>query len=556
MAAKKEKKVSIIPLGGYGEIGKNMTVVEYGGEMVVIDAGLAFPDEEMLGIDLVIPDFTYLLENRDKVRAVLLTHGHEDHIGALPYLLKELDVPIYGTRLTLALAQAKFEEYSVKPKHQMQEVSAGDSVEIGPFKVDFIRVSHSIADVVALAIHTPAGIIVHTGDFKLDQTPIDGKVTDFRKFAELGDQGVLVLLSDSTNAERPGYTMSERAVGQTLDDAISEAQGRVLVATFASNIHRIQQIIDASHKHGRKVAIMGRSMEKVASIALDLGYLKAPRGVLIEVDDIDKLAPRQITVITTGSQGEPMSALSRIAMGAHRKISIIPGDTVIISAMPIPGNERSVGRNINHLFKLGAEVIYERVSGIHVSGHASQEELRMMLNLVRPRYFIPTHGEHRHLVKHARLAEEVGIPRERIFLPEIGDRLEFSAKSGAITGKVTAGTVLVDGLGVGDVGNIVLRDRKQLAQDGILIVVVTIDRQTGVVAAGPDIVSRGFVYVRESEALLEEAKSNVKQALDKCSKEQITEWSYVKNYIKETLNTFLYDRTRRRPMILPIIMEV
>lgn len=556
MAAKKEKKVSIIPLGGYGEIGKNMTVVEYGGEMVVIDAGLAFPDEEMLGIDLVIPDFTYLLENRDKVRAVLLTHGHEDHIGALPYLLKELDVPIYGTRLTLALAQAKFEEYSVKPKQQMQEVSAGDSVEIGPFKVDFIRVSHSIADVVALAIHTPAGIIVHTGDFKLDQTPIDGKVTDFRKFAELGDQGVLVLLSDSTNAERPGYTMSERAVGQTLDDAISEAQGRVLVATFASNIHRIQQIIDASHKHGRKVAIMGRSMEKVASIALDLGYLKAPRGVLIEVDDIDKLAPRQITIITTGSQGEPMSALSRIAMGAHRKISIIPGDTVIISAMPIPGNERSVGRNINHLFKLGAEVIYERVSGIHVSGHASQEELRMMLNLVRPRYFIPTHGEHRHLVKHARLAEEVGIPRERIFLPEIGDRLEFSAKSGAITGKVTAGTVLVDGLGVGDVGNIVLRDRKQLAQDGILIVVVTIDRQTGVVAAGPDIVSRGFVYVRESEALLEEAKSNVKQALDKCSKEQITEWSYVKNYIKETLNTFLYDRTRRRPMILPIIMEV
>lgn len=553
--AKIPQKIQIIPLGGLGEIGKNMTVIRYGDEIIVIDSGLMFPEDDMLGIDLVIPDITYLLDNRDLVRAIVLTHGHEDHIGALPYVLKQLNVPVYGTRLTLGILEGRLKENNISP-NSLVPVKPGDQIELGAFKIGFIRVSHSIADSVALSIKTPIGTIVHTGDFKLDQTPIDGKVTDFHRFAELGDQGVLVLLADSTNAERPGYTLSEKSVGITFDETFRNARERIIIATFSSNVHRIQQAIDTACKYKRKVAVLGRSMVNVVNIALELGYLTVPEGVLIDIDEINNYPSSGIAIVTTGSQGEPMSALTRMAMSDHRKVEIIPGDTVIISATPIPGNEKLVSRTVDYLFRQGAEVVYEAAAGMHVSGHASQEELKLMHNLIRPKFFIPVHGEFRHLKKHAKLAQELGLPKENIFVAENGQVFEFTADKGAITGKITAGNVLVDGLGVGDVGNIVLRDRRQLSQDGILIVVITMDKQRGCVLAGPDIVSRGFVYVRESEQLMEEAKEKVKQALEKCELNNITEWASIKANVRDALGKYLYERTRRRPMILPIIMEV
>ncbi|MDI3279888.1 MAG: ribonuclease J [Bacillota bacterium] len=553
---RRPKAVRVIPLGGVGEIGKNMMVIEYEREMIVVDAGLMFPDDEMLGIDLVIPDISYLIENRQNLRGILLTHGHEDHIGALPYVLRQVSAPVYGTKLTLGLLQAKFEELPPGRDVDLRRIKAGDKVQLGPFRVEFLRVSHSIADVVALAIETPLGYIIHTGDFKLDQTPIDGMVTDFHKFGEYGERGVLLLISDSTNAERPGYTMSERVVGQAFDEVFRTAPRRIIVASFASNIHRIQQIVDAAVKYRRKVCITGRSMVNMATIARELGYLHIPDGVLIDLEEVDRYPLEKVVIITTGSQGEPMSALTRMAASEHGKLSIIPGDTVVISASPIPGNERLVGRVINSLFKQGAQVIYEAFSGVHVSGHASQEELKLMLNLTRPRYFIPVHGEYRHLVKHSQLAKAVGIPEENIFLLENGDVVEITAGGARVAGKVTAGQVLVDGLGVGDVGNIVLRDRRLLSQDGILIVVMTINKQTGEAVAGPDIISRGFVYVREAEGLMEEARSRVKEALARAQEERATEWATIKANVRESLSQFLYEKTKRRPMILPIIMEV
>lgn len=552
---KKTHKLQIIPLGGLGEIGKNMTVIRYGDEMIIVDAGLMFPDDDMLGIDLVIPDISYVLENRDLVKAIVLTHGHEDHIGALPYVLKQVDVPVYGTRLTLGILEGRLKENNVSANN-LFAVKPSDKIRIGSFTIDFIRVNHSIADAVALSIRTPVGTIVHTGDFKIDQTPVDGQVMEFHKFAELGDKGVLVLLADSTNAERPGHTLSEKTVGVKFDEAFRSASGRIIIASFSSNVHRIQQVFDSAYKYNRKVAVLGRSMVNVVGIAMELGYLQVADGVLIDIDEINNYASNRVVVMTTGSQGEPMSALTRMAMSDHRKVDIIPGDMVIIAATPIPGNEKSVSRTIDFLLRQGADVIYEKSAGVHVSGHASQEELKLIQNLVRPKFFIPVHGEYRHLVKHAKLAAELGLPKENIFVAENGSVLEFTADSGACVGKVTAGKVLVDGLGVGDVGNIVLRDRRQLSQDGILIVVVTMDRQRGCVVAGPDIVSRGFVYVREAENLMDDAKERVKQALERCGTNNVTEWASIKSNVRDALGKYLYERTRRRPMILPIIMEI
>ena len=554
--SKNGQKLQIIPLGGMGEIGKNMTVIQYDKDIIIVDCGLMFPEEEMLGIDVVIPDISYLIENRENIKGIVITHGHEDHIGALPYVLQQINVPLYGTKLTLGLVDGKLKETKFKKSVPMNIVKPPATVQIGCFSVDFIRVNHSIPDSVGLAIHTPVGIICHTGDFKLDQTPVDGRIADLHKFAELGSRGVLVLLSDSTNAEREGYTMSEKVVGATIEEIFQKAAGRIIVATFASNIHRIQQIFDSACKFNRKVAVVGRSMVNVVNIAIDLGYLSIPKGLMLELDEIARLPKERVVIITTGSQGEPMSALTRMAMSEHKKVEIVPGDTVLISATPIPGNEKFVSRTIDHLFKQGANVIYEAISGVHVSGHASQEELKLMLTLIRPKFFVPVHGEYRHLIHHAQLARQVGIPEENIFIAENGRILEFTQDSGRMAGKVTAGKVLVDGLGVGDVGNIVLRDRKQLSQDGILIVVVTIDKETADVVAGPDIISRGFVYVRESEELMEQARDKVKQALKKCQDEDISEWSTIKSQVRDTLGKYLFEQTRRRPMILPIIMEV
>ncbi len=553
--AKTQNKVQIIPLGGLGEIGKNMTAFRYGDDIIVVDAGLMFPEEDMLGVDLVIPDISYLLENRDKVRGIFLTHGHEDHIGAIPYVLKQLDVPVYGTALTLGLVQGRLKENGIN-NASLFTVKPGDKVHAGVFKLEFIRVNHSIPDAVSIAIRTPIGVIIHTGDFKFDQTPVDGEVTQFSKFAEFGDAGVLALLADSTNAERPGFTPSERVVGQTFDDEFRYAKNRIIVATFSSNVHRIQQVVDTAIKYKRKVAVIGRSMVNVVGIASELGYLKIPDGELIDIDEANNYRPDQIVIITTGSQGEPMSALTRMAMNDHKKVGIMPGDTVIISATPIPGNEKLVARTIDHLYKLGAEVIYEKSNGVHVSGHASQEEIKLMHNLVRPKFFIPVHGEYRHLIKHAKLAKELGMPSENILIGENGSVIELTRNSVAINGKVTSGKVLVDGLGVGDVGNIVLRDRRQLSQDGIMIVVVTIDKESGTIVSGPDIVSRGFVYVREAEDLMEHARLKVQNALSKCEGNSISEWSAIKSTVRESLGRFLYEKTRRRPMILPIIMEI
>ncbi|MCR4440909.1 MAG: ribonuclease J [Peptococcaceae bacterium] len=554
--ADNERKLMLIPLGGLGEVGKNMMVLRYGDEIMVIDSGLMFPEDEMLGIDIVIPDVTYLLENKEMVKGIVLTHGHEDHIGALPYVLKEIDTPVYGTRLTLGLLQGKLKENHIN-NAKLIPVRPRDKVKLGSFfKVEFFRVSHSIPDPVGMAIHTPEGIVLHTGDFKFDQTPVDGAVTDFARIAEYGEKGVLVMLSDSTNVERPGVTPSERVVGQTFEETFRQAKERIIVATFASNVHRIQQVINAANKYNRKVAILGRSMVNVASIAQETGYLTIPEGTLVEVEELGNYPRNRVVIITTGSQGEPMSALTRMAMSDHRRVEIIPGDTVIISATPIPGNEKLVARIVNQLYRQGADVMHEAVSGIHASGHASQEELKMMINLVKPKFFVPVHGEYRHLVKHAKLAQQMGIPKENIFVAENGQVIEFTKAKGSFGPKVTAGRVLIDGLGVGDVGNIVLRDRRQLSQEGILIAVLTINKEANLLVAGPDIVSRGFVYVREAEELIEEAKVIVKEVVDRCFEKRGADWTTIKTQVKETLGKFLYEKTGRRPMVMPIIMEI
>ncbi len=553
--SKGAQKLQIIPLGGLGEIGKNMTVVRVDDEILVLDSGLMFPEEDMLGVDLVIPDITYLIENKDKIRAIVLTHGHEDHIGALPYVLKHINVPVYGTRLTLGILEGRLKENGVDSGN-LHSVMQGDIINIGCFSVGFIRVNHSIPDAVALSIKTPVGMIVHTGDFKFDYTPVDGKMTDFRRLSDLGNKGVLVMLADSTNSEREGHTPSESTVGAAFDKAFHNARGRIIVATFSSNVQRIQQVIDTAVRYKRHVAVLGRSMVNVVNISLDLGYITAPEGTIVDIDEIHRYRMEQMVIVTTGSQGEPMSALTRMSMSDHRKVGIVPGDTVIISATPIPGNEKLVSKTIDNLMKLGADVIYGRNQGIHVSGHASREELKLMNNLVRPKFFIPVHGEYHHLVQHARLAQSLGMAKENIFIAENGSILEFTRDKGAITGKVQAGMVMVDGLGVGDVGNIVLRDRRQLSQDGILIVTFTMNRQTNRVVSGPDIVSRGFVYVRESEALMDEARARVQQALDRCEDEGVKEWSAIKANVRDALGRYLFDKTRRRPMILPIIMEI
>ncbi len=548
-----KKKLKVIPLGGLGEIGKNITVFEYGKDIIVVDCGMAFPDDEMLGIDLVLPDVAYLMKNRDRVRGIVVTHGHEDHIGALPYVLKDLNVPVYGTRLALGLIEYKLEEHGILSECNLQTVSQGQTIQLGSFKVEFIRSTHSIADAVALAIHTPVGIVVHTSDFKVDYTPIAGEPIDLPRFAELGKKGVLLLMSDSTNVERKGYTMSERIVGEAFEEIFINAKNRILVATFASNIHRIQQVVNAAIKVNRKVAICGRSMLNVSKKAMELGYLTIPEGVLVDIENIKSYPHDRIVIISTGSQGEPMSALARIAGGDHRQVEIVPGDLVVISATPIPGNEKSVSGVINELFKKGAEVIYESLADIHVSGHACQEELKLMHQLVKPKYFMPVHGEYRHLMQHARLVQGLGMAPQDTFILEIGKVLELNSSQAKITGSVQAGKILVDGLGIGDVGNVVLRDRKHLSEDGLIIVVVTVQKETGNVITGPDIISRGFVYVRESESFMDEVKQIAKDGLQKC---QSKSWSIMKSIIKDTLRDYIYQKTKRRPMILPIIIDV
>ncbi|WMJ82132.1 ribonuclease J [Clostridium sp. MB40-C1] len=553
---REKDKIKIIPLGGLNEVGKNLTAIEYKNEIVVIDCGLSFPDDEMLGIDVVIPDIGYLVKNRDKVKGIFLTHGHEDHIGALPYVLKELNVPVYGTKLTLGIVENRLKENGLLSSCKLYRVQHKDIIKLDNLSLEFIRTSHSIADSVAIAIHTPVGIILHTGDFKIDYTPIDGQVADLARFAELGKEGVIVMMADSTNVERPGYTMSERTVGETFENIFLKADGRIIVATFASNIHRIQQIITASAKFGRKVAVSGRSMENIVGVASELGYLKYEEGTLISIDDIKKYPSNRITIITTGSQGEPMSALSRMASSDHKKVNIIPGDMVIISATPIPGNEKLVSKVINQLFKQGANVIYEALADVHVSGHACQEELKLMHTLVKPKFFIPVHGEYRMLKQHGDLAVKLGLQDKNVVIADNGDVIEVTRDYIKKSGTVSSGQVFVDGLGVGDVGNIVLRDRRHLSQDGILTVVVTIAKENGKVIAGPDIISRGFVYVRESEDLMEEARLIVRDALKECEDKHITEWAVIKSKVKEVLRMFLYERTKRKPMILPIIMEI
>lgn len=547
--------LQIIPLGGLGEIGKNMTVIRYEDEMIVIDGGLAFPEDEMLGIDIVIPDFTYLVENKDKVKAIVLTHGHEDHIGALPYVLRELDVPVYGSKLTIGLLSVKLKEHGMN-KVNLHVVKPRSVIKAGLFSVEFFRVTHSIPGCFGLAINTPLGLVVHTGDFKMDQTPVDNEAMDYGRLGELGKKGVLLLMSDSTNVEKEGYTKSEKEVGGALINVFEKCDGRIIVATFASNVHRIQQVVNAAVQFKRKVAIVGRSMINVASIAQELEYLSIPEGTLVDIDEVLKLPKEKIVIISTGSQGEPMSALTRMSMDDHRKVDIVPGDTVVISATPIPGNEKMVAKTINQLYRLGAEVVHGSGMGIHASGHASQEELKLMFNLIKPKFFMPVHGEYRHLVKHAQLAQKMGIPRQRIFVGENGQTIELFKDKGALTKKVASGRILIDGLGIGDVGNVVLRDRKQLSEDGILIVVMGINKAQRMVLAGPDIVSRGFVYVKESDVLMNDAKDRVNLILEKCQEKGIYDWTGIKTQVRDGLGRFLYERTKRRPMILPIILEV
>jgi ribonuclease J len=548
-------KVKIIPLGGMNEIGKNLTVFECKNEIVIIDVGMTFPEDEMLGIDVVIPDFTYLEQNKHRVKGILLTHGHEDHIGALPYFLKKINVPIFGSRMTLGLVENKLKEHGLSDV-ELNRVHAGDTIEIGPFKAEFINVNHSIPDAFAIALHTPAGVIVHTGDFKIDYTPIIGEPMDFARLAELGKRGVTLLMADSTNAIREGFTQSETTVGKALEAQFMQAEGRIIVASFASNVHRVQQIINAAVRFNRKVAFSGRSMLNVSGVAIDLGYLKIPKGTLIELRDIGKYPNEEVCVISTGSQGEPMSALSRLAANMHRNMSLIPGDTVMLSASPIPGNEKPISKIINLLVEKGVTVIHDRNADIHVSGHACREECKLIQALLQPKFFMPVHGEQVHLKAHADLAVSMGMPEENILTGVNGSVIELTKKSAKSTGTVTAGKILVDGLGVGDVGNIVLRDRKHLSEDGLIVVVVAIDKKTAKTVSGPDIVSRGFVYVRESEDLMVGARKAVLKVLKECEAKKITDWSTMKAKIKEGLRNYIYEKIKRNPMILPVIMDV
>ncbi len=552
-----KSNLKIIPLGGLGEIGKNITVYEYENDIILVDCGMSFPDEEMPGIDIVIPDFSYLVQKKDKIKGLFVTHGHEDHIGAIPYLLREINVPIYGTRLTLGLVEGKLREHKLFGGAKLFVTNPGEKVQAGKFTIEFIHVNHSIPDAVAFAIKCPAGVVVQTGDFKIDTTPIDDQVIDLSRFAKLGSEGVLALLSDSTNAERPGYTASEKLVGESFAHLFRKAgRNRIIVATFSSNIHRIQQIIDAAVSYKRKVAVSGRSMINVVSVASELGYLKVPENVLIDIESIKKYPPEQLVIITTGSQGEPLSALHRMAYNDHRNVDIVPNDMIIISATPIPGNEKLASKVVNELMKRGADVVYEKMYDVHVSGHACQEELKLMLSLVRPKYFIPAHGEQKHLYKHAMLANTSGISKDRILIANIGDVIELNTKSMKKTDTVMAGSVLVDGLGVGDVGTVVLKDRKHLSDHGIIVVAFTIDSATREVVAGPDIVTRGFVYAKESEELINQITLVAEDAIERCYIQNIRDYNTIRSRVRDAVSRYLYENTRRSPMILPIILEI
>lgn len=553
---KKKKKVKVIPLGGLGEVGKNITAFEYDDEIVVIDCGLSFPDEELYGIDIVIPDVTYLKNNIEKIKGFFITHGHEDHIGGLPYILKQINVPVYATRLTMGLIESKLVEHNILSDCTLNVVESGDIIPFKKLKVEFIRNNHSIADSCSIAIHTPIGIIVHSGDFKFDFTPIDNKVADLARYAELGRRGVLLLMADSTNALKSGYTMSERTVGETLERLFGQANSRIIVATFASNIHRLQQIINASEKFNRKIAFSGRSMEKITEVSISLGYLNVPEGMIINLEDIGKYADNRVTIVTTGSQGEPMSALTRIASSTHRNITIQKGDMVIISANPIPGNEKPVSNVINSLSEKGAIVIYKAIEDIHVSGHACEQELRLMQALIKPKFFLPVHGEYSQLRAHSKIAEDMGVPSENIFILENGDVFELSRNNAKVNGKVPSGRVLIDGMGIGDVGNIVLRDRKNLSQDGIITIVTVIDKKNKAIVSGPDVITRGFVYVRDSEELIKELRNNALTVVENCMTNNVTQWSDLKNTIRREVGSFIYSKMKRKPMILPVIVEV
>ena len=552
----KKSPLKIIPLGGLLEVGKNITVFEYENDILVVDCGLAFPEDDMLGVDLVIPDTTYLERNKSKIRGLVITHGHEDHIGAIPYFLKQVNVPIYATRLTAGLIRNKLEEHKLLKSTKLKEVKQGEKISLGKIKVEFIRGSHSIPDSVMLAINTPVGTIVHTGDFKIDYTPIDNERIDLGRLAEIGNKGVLALMSDSTNSERKGYTMSESSVGEVFDKLFMNCTKRIVVATFASNIHRIQQIVNSAVKYGRKISVCGRSMINVIKTAMELGYISVPENIFIDIDMIKEYVDEQLVILTTGSQGEAMSALTRMATGEHRKVEITPNDLVIISANPIPGNEKLVSKVIDDLMQIGAEVVYSSLADIHVSGHACQEEQKLILSLIKPKYFIPVHGEYRQLMAHAQTAVKLGMSPQDIFIMNNGRVIEIDEKNAKLTGTVTSGKVLVDGLGIGDVGSVVLRDRQHLSQDGLIIIVLTMDSHTGEIVAGPDVISRGFVYVKESENLMEYVKKVVKEELRKCEEQHVTEWAVIKSNLKETLRDYIYQKTKRNPMILPIIMDI
>ena len=552
----KESKLKIIPLGGLHEIGKNITAFEYENEILVVDCGLSFPEDDMLGIDLVIPDITYLEKNKEKIKGLIITHGHEDHIGGIPYFLKQINVPIYATRLTIGLIKNKLEEHKLLRSTKLVEVMQGETITLGKFKVEFIRSSHSIPDSVMFAITTPVGTVLHTGDFKVDYTPIDGEIMDFGRIAELGNQGILALMADSTNAERKGFTMSERSVGEVFDKLFLHCTKRIVVATFASNVHRVQQIVNAAVENNRKIAVCGRSMINMINTAKDLGYIDCPDNLFIDIDLINKYPDDRLVIITTGSQGETMSALTRMATGEHRKVKITPNDLVIISATPIPGNEKYVSKVIDDLMQIGAEVVYSALEDVHVSGHACQEEQKLIMALAKPKYFLPVHGEYRQLRAHSETAQSMGISKENIFMLSNGNVLEMSKDSAQVTGTVPNGRILVDGLGVGDVGNIVLRDRQHLSQDGLIIIVLTMDSSTGEVVAGPDVISRGFVYVRESENLMDDVKNVVRSEIKKCEEQGIRDWSTIKSTTKENLRDYIFTKTKRNPMIIPIIMEI
>lgn len=553
----KTGKLKIIPLGGLHEVGKNITVFEYENEMIVVDCGLSFPEDDMLGIDLVIPDITYLEKNVEKIKGLIITHGHEDHIGSVPYLLKKINIPIYAPRLACGLIRNKLEEHKLLRSTKLTEVMQGETISLGKnFKVEFIRSSHSIPDSVMLAITTPAGTILHTGDFKVDYTPIDGKIMDFGRIAEIGNQGILALMSDSTNAERKGFTMSESSIGEVFDKLFLHCTKRIVVATFASNVHRVQQIVNSAIKYNRKIAVCGRSMINMIETAKELGYIDCPDNIFIDIDMINSYTDEQLVIITTGSQGEPMSALTRMAAGDHRKVKITPNDLVIISATPIPGNEKFVSKVIDDLMQIGAEVVYSSLETIHVSGHACQEEQKLILALTKPKYFIPVHGEYRQLIAHSETAQSMGIDKDNIIMLSNGRVLEINDEGAELTGSVPSGRVLVDGLGVGDVGSIVLRDRQHLSQDGLIVIVLTMDSSTGEVVAGPDVISRGFVYVRESENLMDDVKSVVRHEIKKCEERGITDWATIKSTTRENLRDYIFMKTKRNPMIIPIIMEV